>query len=524
MVRVSALMTFIKNCTEVFQGKVIDYWWRIEFQNRGSPHLHMIVWIENYPAFDTEEGLELLNKVCCCTMPEEDSELYQLVKKCQKHRHTPTCFKNECKTVCRFSFPRQECEEAKIVAHSSDDFIRSGGRICLLKRRKEDIWINNYNPILLKLWKGNMDIQPCGSNEAIAFYIAKYVSKSEPVEIDSTVARAIQQIRGEETDISRKLFKICMRILKERQVSACECIFRLCHLNLRQSSRNCIFLNTRKPELRFKVLKFDNTGRAIGYCLNIFERYENRPNEHPNYNFPNMSLTEFAMLFEVYYPKNQEEIEVNADYDMCEADEVTRNNNIVTFNDNSKMKIRNKPAVVRVPYFKASTDQENFYYSLLLQYMPYRQEAELLEGFDSAKNSFLAKEDQLKQISSYMELYRTRDRQLENAFMQVHAFELIDNWEPADLYDEVEFEDENQMNDEEFSNALRTMNIEQKNVVTEVTRAIEQQQQGLGEKKRIFVTGGAGTGKTRTLNILKNHINRCYGKIRFSLILCLKLY
>lgn len=144
MIRVNALMKFLTN-SNIFGSKLVDYWWRVEFQNRGSPHLHMVVWIDNYPSFDTDEGLLLIDQVCTCVLPSEDSELYELVKKCQTHYHTNTCRKNN--TTCRFSFPRQECPETRIVAYSSDDFIRSGGIICLLKRRKEDKWINNYNPI-----------------------------------------------------------------------------------------------------------------------------------------------------------------------------------------------------------------------------------------------------------------------------------------------------------------------------------------------------------------------------------------
>ncbi|KAF0715310.1 ATP-dependent DNA helicase [Aphis craccivora] len=63
-----------------------------------------------------------------------------------------------------------------------------------------------------------MDIQPCGSNQSIAYYVAKYISKAEPTELNVSVARAIREIRREESDISRKLFKICMRIMNERQV------------------------------------------------------------------------------------------------------------------------------------------------------------------------------------------------------------------------------------------------------------------------------------------------------------------
>lgn len=383
-------MKFIQNNDEVFGGKVKDFWWRIEFQNRGSPHLHMVVWIENHPAFDTEEGILLHDRNCWCKIPteEEDPELFELVKKCQIHRHTPTCTKNNTSVRCRFNFPRQECDETRIVSHSSDDFLRNGGRICLLKRRKEDAWVNNYHPELLRLWKGNMDIQPCGSNEAIAYYIAKYLSKAEPEGVDSGIAQAIQQIQREETDLSRKLFKICMKILRERQISAAECAYRLCHIPLRNSSRNCIFLNTRKPEQRYRVLQFDRSGHAIYYYTNIFERYEKRPLQHPDYDFANMSLTEFAMLFEPHYPKVVNDTEESVDHDAYE-EQSNKRRPLITLLNASKMVVRTVPAVVRVPCFIAASDPESFFYSLLLQYMPYRSETELLEGFDNTKEAFL---------------------------------------------------------------------------------------------------------------------------------------
>ncbi|KAH9637609.1 hypothetical protein HF086_014773 [Spodoptera exigua] len=42
--RVNALISFIKKNNECFGGPVVDFWYRIEFQNRGSPHLHMLLW------------------------------------------------------------------------------------------------------------------------------------------------------------------------------------------------------------------------------------------------------------------------------------------------------------------------------------------------------------------------------------------------------------------------------------------------------------------------------------------------
>lgn len=143
-----------------------------------------------------------------CYLPseEEHPELYRLVKRNQMHRHTHTCHKNNSQT-CRFAFPRQPCQETRVVPPSSDEFIRNGGRFCSLKRTSRESWVNNYNQVILELWNGNMDIQPCGSNESIAHYIAKYISKSEPTEVNQGVAQAIRQIRRDEATLQGRFSK-----------------------------------------------------------------------------------------------------------------------------------------------------------------------------------------------------------------------------------------------------------------------------------------------------------------------------
>ncbi|CAI6377469.1 unnamed protein product [Macrosiphum euphorbiae] len=66
------------------------------------------------------------------------------------------------------------------------------------------------------------------------------------------------------------------------------------------------------------MLKFDTAGRPTGdFFANIFQRYENRPREHADYNFPAMCLMEFAMRFQPHYrkPRGEEEGEGNVDQD-----------------------------------------------------------------------------------------------------------------------------------------------------------------------------------------------------------------
>lgn len=43
--------------------KITDYYWRTEFQTRGSPHVHGLLWIENAPIYDKFES----NSINECT-------------------------------------------------------------------------------------------------------------------------------------------------------------------------------------------------------------------------------------------------------------------------------------------------------------------------------------------------------------------------------------------------------------------------------------------------------------------------
>ncbi|CAH2103861.1 unnamed protein product [Euphydryas editha] len=81
--------------------------------------------------------------------------------------------------------------------------------------------------------------------------------------------------------------------------------------------------------------------------------------------------------------------------------------------------------IAYLPYFVATSDPENYYYSLLLQYVPYRNESEFIVNHDTAAEPFLARESHLRVTNTSLEMYRERDRQLENAFNQIHGFEIL---------------------------------------------------------------------------------------------------
>ena len=77
-------------------GKTKYYAICIEFQERGSPHVHSFIWILNPPNIQDEAAyISLIEKTINAQLPDpqNDSELFELVKTYQVHSHSRTCWK-----------------------------------------------------------------------------------------------------------------------------------------------------------------------------------------------------------------------------------------------------------------------------------------------------------------------------------------------------------------------------------------------------------------------------------------------
>lgn len=83
-------------------GKIVYYALRIEFQMRGSPHLHALIWTDDCPKLTKEtkqEYIDYVDQHVQAYLPDRDTdpELYELVKKYQTHSHSKTCRKYKLK-------------------------------------------------------------------------------------------------------------------------------------------------------------------------------------------------------------------------------------------------------------------------------------------------------------------------------------------------------------------------------------------------------------------------------------------
>lgn len=283
-----------------------------------------------------------------------------------------------------------------------------------------------------------------------------------------------------------------------------------------------MFVNTCIPQQRYRMLKLD-TESSEPY-KNVFDRYVNRP-----LNLEHTSLGEFAIWYEVASIRNDvEDDEQDADvYDTHR--EGLQNRRLITLLDNmGRMRKRTRPAILQTRYFTLASNPEAYYYSLMITHIPFRAEAALLDGFNSAKEAFWAKKDQLRPLQGGFdaETMIRWENEIQQAISRIVAENLVGgivdkyNGDLNDNFDHGLLDDGDHiliddfgddptdigMPDDEFETAVASLNMSQRQLFQNISRKLL----GLSNPDAllVFITGGAGTGKTFTLKIMTEQIRR----------------
>ena len=121
-------------------GKIVYYALRIEFQMRGSPHLHALIWTSDCPKLthdNKEHYIQFIDKHVQAFLPnkETDAELHKLVSTYQKHNHSKTCRKYK-NIQCRFNFG-QFFTNRTIVSEPISGDVDKDLKIHILDRQKQ---------------------------------------------------------------------------------------------------------------------------------------------------------------------------------------------------------------------------------------------------------------------------------------------------------------------------------------------------------------------------------------------------
>ncbi len=175
-------------------GDVDHYFYRREYQVRGTPHVHGKIWIKNAPRYGVstdEEVINFIDKHITCRLPDpvKEPRLYGLVMKYQFHKCCTSCLRLVLSTInkaiiCRHGFPRKV--SSKTVLNTIVDVLKSRLKgqkpikIYTLRRSESEKYINDYNVYLLEIWCGNHDLQYILTiSIALDKYITAYITKAE---------------------------------------------------------------------------------------------------------------------------------------------------------------------------------------------------------------------------------------------------------------------------------------------------------------------------------------------------------
>ena len=121
------------------------------------------MWICDAPVIgqdSPEVVLRWIEERVTCHIPDKDlcPELHRLVTKYQLHKCSSYCKrKRKCGTTyitrCKFGFPREVTNVAEIK--DVDKVLKSHNKIYSIVRTDSEIRVNDYNPLLLLMWKAN---------------------------------------------------------------------------------------------------------------------------------------------------------------------------------------------------------------------------------------------------------------------------------------------------------------------------------------------------------------------------------
>ncbi|XP_028414140.1 uncharacterized protein LOC114537203 [Dendronephthya gigantea] len=300
-------------------GKIMYYALRIEFQMRGSPHLHALIWTSDCPKLtsDSKEAyIQFIDNHVHANLPDKniEPELHELVKTYQKHNHSKTCRKYK-NVSCRFNFG-QFFTNRTIVAEPLSDELDEQAKTNLLERRMQilspvkqkidevlnpskttydaslsdsdilkslDIteeqyywalsispdsdfelhlkrpvdscFINNYFVAGMKGFAANVDLQPVFNHYKCITYVCSYFTKDE-TECSQAIMNAAKEAKAANMSIREGLKKVGAAFLSTREVSSQECVYRaMPELWLRKIFPRTVFVNTNLPEQRVRMTK-----------------------------------------------------------------------------------------------------------------------------------------------------------------------------------------------------------------------------------------------------------------------------
>lgn len=75
-------------------GKISDWFYRVEYQQRGSPHIHVLIWVDGAPEFQVQsdtKAIAFIDKLITCQKQADNPEHFLAAYNLFQNDAAPTC-------------------------------------------------------------------------------------------------------------------------------------------------------------------------------------------------------------------------------------------------------------------------------------------------------------------------------------------------------------------------------------------------------------------------------------------------
>ena len=266
------------------------------------------------------------------------------------------------------SLTKEEVNEAKQRYHEAISCSIKGTGQVFLKRELKHLFINAYNPNIMKLNHANHDLQIVIDMFAVAQYICAYLTKNE-----AGLSKLLKAVNEE--FVGTKLQKINALgsvIDKKREVSIQEAVYRLLGLPMTKCSVKVKYLSCIHPHFRDGLLRgnLDTLPKEEAiFHTSPHQYYEHRPIDTPEFDldkefWENLSFADFESNFDIVYGQRAK-----------------ANSNLIKLRNNKGyIRKRGTPAILR--YYLNFDNDEDLCRGLLILFLPFYDEMKEIHNKD----------------------------------------------------------------------------------------------------------------------------------------------
>ncbi|XP_015937136.1 uncharacterized protein LOC107462959 [Arachis duranensis] len=219
--KMKCLLNDLKN--GVFFGPLNAGMYTIEFQKRGLPHAHILLWLDGRNRL---QNIEIVDELICAELPNpmKFPHLYSVVSKymihgpCGRVRPTSPCMKDG---RCSKFYPKQF---VNYTSFDEDGYPIYKRRDIGVTVKSHGVDLDNrfvvpYNPLLLMKYQAHINLEFCNKSNVIK-YLFKYINKG-PDRVTATISHSTETTHSFEVVDEIKQYYDC------RYLSPCESMWRI---------------------------------------------------------------------------------------------------------------------------------------------------------------------------------------------------------------------------------------------------------------------------------------------------------